>query len=490
MKVAASRWPGWFTLAAGLLVLGFVFHAEIGAAINVWLHSTAYNHCFLILPMAAWLAWQRRERLGRTTIQPTLLALPAGLVLGMVWFLADRLGIMEGRQLAAMSLVQLLFLSVLGWALYRAMAAPLLYLFFLVPFGGFLVPLLQRFTTLFVVHGLDVIGVPNFNVGNDIEIPQGVFRIAEACAGLRFLIAAIAFSVFYACIIYRNPGRRILFILVSLFVPVIANGFRALGIVWLGYMLGSARAAATDHVLYGYLFFSIVLLLLIMLGLLFRQDHLVREVRSEPAKPEASAGLARSLPPAAAVVVLAALFPMLAGGIDRAAAATHPVLQASFPGCTRQQGGVTLPRLVAAGGALERFACEDHTLALTLAVFPPRSDPRLILDSERALSGEDTREAEMRTLHVAAAVPKDWQLVFIQVPPAATASALWIGGQPAANDLRTRLKQALASLLGGRKSPLVVVIETAGPPAEAEARLASFLAAGGASPAKLASFQH
>lgn len=482
MTDAGSIHRAWPVLAAVLAVLAVVFHAEITAAIDVWLGSTAYNHCFLILPMAAFLAWQRRERIERVALRPTLLALPAGLLLGVVWFLADRLGIMEGRQLAAMGFVQIFFLSILGFELYRAMAAPLLYLFFLVPFGGFLAPMLQSFTTQFVVHGLNLLGIPNFNAGNDIEIPEGIFRIAEACAGLRFLIAATAFSVFYACIIYRNVGRRVLFIVVALFVPVIANGFRALGIVWLGHALGSARAAATDHVLYGYLFFSIVLFLLILLGLLFRQDETLREVRGEPAP----AGPTRGLLPAALTIVLAALFPLLAGAIDGAAAATRVALPLSIPGCTSALNDTQPPVLAAAGGDLKYFACADGTLQLSLAAFPPRSDPRLIVDTERALSGQDTPDAETRALHIAQAAPQNWQLVFIQQPPSATASAIWIGGRPVMNDLGTRVKQALASLFGARNPPLVVTLKAAGPPAQAEAQLVRFLAAGGASPAKIA----
>ena len=136
---------------------------------------------------------------------------------------------MEGRQLIAMGFVQALFLGVLGRRLCRAMAAPLLYLFFLVPFGAFLTPVLQTFTSHFIARGLDLLGIPNYSDANIIEIPEGTFYVAEACAGLRFLIASIAFGVLYALLIYRSPGRRIAFIAVSLVVPVIANGFRALG---------------------------------------------------------------------------------------------------------------------------------------------------------------------------------------------------------------------------------------------------------------------
>jgi len=50
-------------LAAGLAVFGFVFATEITAAVATWERSAAYNHCWLVLPIAVWLAWQRRERL-------------------------------------------------------------------------------------------------------------------------------------------------------------------------------------------------------------------------------------------------------------------------------------------------------------------------------------------------------------------------------------------------------------------------------------------
>ena len=71
---------------------------------------------------------------------------------------------------------------------------------------------------------------------------------------------------------YRSWKRRAAFIVVSIIVPVIANGLRVLGIVVLGYILSSAEAATADHLIYGWVFFSMVSIILILLGLPFRQD--------------------------------------------------------------------------------------------------------------------------------------------------------------------------------------------------------------------------
>ena len=260
-------------LCVGLLCLGLLFHTEDAAAVGVWLNSTAYNHCFLIIPIVAYLLWDRRDLLAVATPLPNpwfaLAAIPAS----VAWLLAERLGIMEARQLVVMTLVEVFLLSVLGWRLFYRLAGPLLYLYFLVPFGAFITPWLQGITTSFVVNGLDLLNIPNYSDGYAIEIPEGSFLVAEACAGLRFLIASIAFGYLYAMLLYRSPGRRGLFMLASIVVPIIANGFRALGIVVLGHVLGNAQAAVADHLIYGWIFFSVVILLLIALGLPFRQDR-------------------------------------------------------------------------------------------------------------------------------------------------------------------------------------------------------------------------
>jgi exosortase len=218
-----------------------------------------------------YLLWDRRDRLRGLVPRPTLAFALLALPLPVVWLAAERLGIMEGRQLAAIALLQVFFLALFGWRMYRALSGPLLYLFFMVPFGLFLTPVLQNFTAWFIDVGLGLLAIPHFINDMTIEISAGTFYVAEACAGLRFLIASIAFGVFFALLNYNSTGRRVGFIVASTIVPIIANGFRALGIVVLGNILGSAQAAAADHLIYGWFFFSFVTLLLVLAGLPFRE---------------------------------------------------------------------------------------------------------------------------------------------------------------------------------------------------------------------------
>jgi len=458
---AMARLAPWLgtaiAFAIGLLALGSVFRTEVTAAVGVWIDSTAYNHCFLVLPIVGYLLWDRRSVFTGAVPRPMPIAALVGVPFAIAWLAADRLGIMEGRQLVAMSFVELLVFTLLGWRLWWQISGPLLYLLFLVPFGFFVTPILQDATTWFVRHGLQVLHIPNYIDGYVIEIPEGTFLIAEACAGLRFLIAAIAFGCLYSLLVYRSPMRRAVFIAVSIVTPVIANGFRALGIVALGHYLGSAQAAATDHVLYGWIFFSLVILLLVVLGLPFREDHM--QHRAVPGSVSS-----RTLVPALVCTVVVAL---LAGGakayavqLDRTAAQDTSI---ALPPPIAGEGCLSQPAPLTAGlgtpGRLmvQRFACGTELVELNIEVFSPRITASSLLAEQRRLTGEASEDAESHRMRQA-----NWRLIIAKSPDRFSATSLWIGGGAAPGGLSMRARQALHSVFGSSAPPVLAVVAAIG----------------------------
>ncbi len=446
--------PWVAAMAIGLLAWTLLFLPECQAAVGVWRASDTYGHCFLILPMSLYLAWDRRGALAGLTPRPqpalALLALPVA----AVWFAAERLGVMEGRQLAALAALELLFLAVLGWRLFRALMAPLLFLVFLVPFGAFTTPALQQFTAGFIVAGLNTLGIANYATDLKIEIAAGVFYVAEACAGLRFLVAAVAFGVFYALLNYRSPGRRALFILASVLIPIVANGVRALGIVVLGAVLGSAEAAAADHIIYGWVFFSIVMLLLVVSGMPFRQAP------PGPAQPApANQAYAAGSPIWASLLIII----LLASGPAAAFALTRQVTPAllngtvafAIPaGCVAESGPA--PSFPAQQVSMA-FVCAGQPLAVTIQAFPPRSTPDRLTRERRRITGELTaEEAMVSTLPTLRPENGAWLLVRTSDPPRATAAASWIDGAPAQGGIGGRVRQARNSLFGAAYDPVLI----------------------------------
>jgi exosortase A len=257
-------------LAAVLSLMGALFWAEIAQAVDVWWQYPAYSHCFLIIPISAWLIWEKRDELRDQlpAVAPKfLLAVPALL---LFWFLAKLATINEARQIAFIGLVQIAILTMLGPRVYRTVLFPVLFLFFLVPVGQYLIPPMQRFATWFTDIGLTILGIVHYTEGTVIEVTTGKFEIAEACAGLRFLVATVTLGVLFAYLAFRSWIKIATLLAACVIVPLIANGLRCTGIIALAYFTNDAVAVEADHVVYGWGFNAAILLVILCVGARFR----------------------------------------------------------------------------------------------------------------------------------------------------------------------------------------------------------------------------
>ena len=107
----------------------------------------------------------------------------------------------------------------------------------------------------------------------------------EACSGLRYLIASFTLGCLYAYLTYRSRLRQLIFILLSIIVPIIANGLRAYMIVMIGHLSNMQLAVGVDHLIYGWLFFGLVMLALFWAGSRWREDGPVAPEKNTTSPP-------------------------------------------------------------------------------------------------------------------------------------------------------------------------------------------------------------
>ena len=280
-------------LAVLLAILLGVNWNLVNAALTVWAVSPTYSHCYFIIPVSAFLIWKRRHAV--TPLLPT--PMPSALLLALPCILLQLAGsiasITEVQQIAMMGLVEVLILAVLGREIFMRLMFPLLFLFFLVPMGEYLVGPMQTFTTWFISAGLSLMGILHHTEGTIIEMTNGVYRVAEACAGLRFLIATIAVGSLFAYLTYRKWYKIVLYMLACVIVPVIANGFRALGIVLLAHYSDNRIATGADHLVYGWGFSVAILCLLMVVGVRFADP--IDDDETVPARPSGGRKLSQGL---------------------------------------------------------------------------------------------------------------------------------------------------------------------------------------------------
>jgi exosortase A len=277
MAIAGSG-PAWQNRAMALAaaVIGFVlipviFAEATGTMVQTWLESSTFNHGPMIPALAAYLAWRRRDRLADLELRFEWIGV-AALALALLVWLAGRLSAtMVVQQFGLVFTLQAFVLCVLGRHVVYAFLFPLFYLVFAVPFGAELVPPLQNITAFFVVSLLRLVGIPVFIDGVFITTPTGNFLVAEACAGLRYLISTVALCLVFANLTFYGWKRRAVFIVLSLVVPIIANGIRAFLIVLIAYISNNEVAVGIDHIIYGWVFFSFVTFMLFGIGYAMRE---------------------------------------------------------------------------------------------------------------------------------------------------------------------------------------------------------------------------
>lgn len=313
---SGEQTPVWRSpvVLAGLLVLAVLalYWQTVLSMEAIWSRSETFTHGYLIAPISLFLIWQRRKILAAIAPTPDPWGLPVLVLIGVVWLLAHYASVMVIEQLAMVAMIAATVWTVLGRRMFWAMLFPLAFLFFAVPVGEELIPPLMDFTANFTVAALQLSGIPVYREGLFFEIPSGRWSVVEGCSGVRYLIASVTLGCLYAYLTYRSPLRRTVFVLLSIIVPIIANGLRAYMIVMIAHLSDMKLALGVDHFIYGWVFFGLVMLLLFWAGSFWREDHL------EPTGPSAAgantvaaSGRRSTLAVAGAVFLLLAVWPAL-----------------------------------------------------------------------------------------------------------------------------------------------------------------------------------
>lgn len=260
------------TLVAWALLCIVAFFSTFSTMVNTWIVAETYTHGFLILPISIWLMWEGRQRYLDLPIEPCLL--PGVLLFGacLLWFLGTLAGVQVVQQLAAVSAFIIGVWLILGHQITRQIAFALGFLLFAVPMGQGLVPPMIDLTADATVWLIKQTGIPIYREGTFFSLPTGNWSVVAACSGVRYLIASVTLGCLYAYITYRSLTKRLVFVGLSILVPIVANVIRAFLIVMIGHFSNMELATGVDHLIYGWIFFGVVMLVLFSIGARWRDD--------------------------------------------------------------------------------------------------------------------------------------------------------------------------------------------------------------------------
>ncbi len=281
--------------ALALAVLLTCFAVPLYHLLRFAAGSSLYSHVFLVPLISAYLVWLQRGKLPFHSEPPRQMAV-FSLIAGFVVFagygvaMGSPLTLSVEDSLAFTTLSFLLcFFGVcclfLGRETLRAMAFPLAFLVFMVPFPTFLreeIELISQYTSAATACVmLEVSGMPVFRDGLGFQLPGIRLHVAQECSGIHSSLVLFLTGLVASHLCLRTTWKRVVLVLAVFPLAILRNGFRIFVISQLCVRKGSEMLDSAIHREGGPIFFALSLVPFFLLLIVLRR----LERAAQEAKP-------------------------------------------------------------------------------------------------------------------------------------------------------------------------------------------------------------
>jgi len=274
------RFP-WSSIVAALAAAAVCLRLFWDGLIQMygwWLASPEYSHGLLIPPVAAFLIWQQKDRLGRLAFRGSWWGVAVVLLGGFFLMLGQFATIYTLVQYAYVLTLSGLVLAFTGTRPFRLLFVPLLILLFMIPLPQFLLAnlstKLQLLSSRLGVDFMRLFDISVFVEGNVIDLGGYKLQVAEACDGLRYLFPLMTLGFLMSYFYKGSNWKRIVLFISSIPITVLMNSFRVGTIGVMVEHWGIAMAEGFLHEFQGWAVFMLSAgLMLGEIALLNRVGH-------------------------------------------------------------------------------------------------------------------------------------------------------------------------------------------------------------------------
>jgi exosortase len=256
------------TLAVLILAFALLYQGVIAKLVHDWGTDDNYSHGFLIVPIAAYFAWERRARLASAERRPSWLGLVV-VVGSLATLVAGTLGAeLFLTRISILGVLAGTLLFVMGWQHLRILAPTMCFLLLMIPlpaiiFNQIAFPL-QLLASRFGEAALQASSIPVLREGNVIVLANVTLEVAEACSGVRSLVSLLTLGIVYGYFTDRRGWVRTTTALLTVPIAIVTNGARVAGTGLAAHYVGAEAATGFLHEFSGWLVFVVAFALLFL----------------------------------------------------------------------------------------------------------------------------------------------------------------------------------------------------------------------------------
>jgi exosortase A len=250
--------------------LAVLYFSVIKGLVYDWINMPDFSHGFLIPLVSFYFVYERRKQLS--TLSPSgewtgLGLIIFGIMLLLLGNLATEYFTMRFSMLVVFGGI-ILFL--LGNDFFKTLLFPIIFLIFMIPIPSILMDRItfpmQLFASKTAALSLYFFGIPVLREGNVMLLANTSLEVAEACSGIRSLISLLALSVVFAYLSQRVTWKRIIVVLSTFPIAIIANAARVSGTGILAHHYGDRVAQGFFHGFSGWILFVVAFICLFVVG--------------------------------------------------------------------------------------------------------------------------------------------------------------------------------------------------------------------------------
>jgi exosortase len=263
----------WLSQSILWIIFGGAFLAAflpvLTGLVQTWAHSDDYSHGFLIVPLAAYILWQKREPLLNAPVRGSW----SGLLVATGSLLAYVVA-QEGEIETLLSVSMIFFLwgaviFLFGYSIFRVCLFPLLILFFMIPVPAQIIAALTIPLQLLVTKATALLassaGIPIYCEGNVIHHSRGTFEVVQACSGLRSITALLTLGAVFGYFSLSSNFLRTILLVSAIPIAIAINILRIFVMVAAINFLGIDLTVGTPHTMLGLVLFGVAVAIFVLI---------------------------------------------------------------------------------------------------------------------------------------------------------------------------------------------------------------------------------
>ena len=265
--IAKIQYEIYFKIAVYGILFISLFYSTYKFLFSWW-EREDFSYCYLILPLALYLIWDKKERLKNEISKISWFGI-VPITFGIVLFwLGELAGEYYSLYIASWLILIGLCWIHLGWEKFKIIWFPITFLLAMFPPPNAInFPLTLKFKILSSKIGVALIqayGLSAYREGNVIDLGFTQLQVVDACSGLRFLYPLIIMAILLAYFYKDSFWKKVILVVSAIPITIITNSVRIAMTGILYKHFGADAAEGFFHGFSGWFIFMFALAILLL----------------------------------------------------------------------------------------------------------------------------------------------------------------------------------------------------------------------------------